>query len=132
MANKNKNQKEVNEKSKKLKSKDIESLVVEISNKGKTSAEVGSILREQYGIKDIKKETGKSVSQIRAENGVKTELPEDLSALIKRASKIKEHLSTHKKDLEAKYGLQLIESRARRLAKYYKRTGKIPTNWRYK
>jgi small subunit ribosomal protein S15 len=33
--------------------------------------------------------------------------------------------------MSSKRGMQLIESKIRRLAKYYKREGKLPEDWAY-
>ena len=41
------------------------------------------------------------------------------------------HLLENKKDMPAKRGLQLTESKILRLVKYYKKTGRIDSNWNY-
>ncbi|MEM5833437.1 MAG: 30S ribosomal protein S15, partial [Candidatus Aenigmatarchaeota archaeon] len=48
-----------------------------------------------------------------------------------RAVRLREHLSIHKKDKSSQRGLILIESKIRRLEKYYKRVGKLPKDWKY-
>ena len=65
------------------------------------------------------------------QKNVKPALPEDLASLIKRAASLQVHLKDHKKDLSNKRGLQLIESRIRRLSKYYKEEGVLPSDWDY-
>ena len=40
-------------------------------------------------------------------------------------------MEKNKKDYVAKRGLQLTESKIKRLTKYYKRVGKLPENWKY-
>ncbi|HIQ50834.1 MAG TPA: 30S ribosomal protein S15, partial [Nautiliaceae bacterium] len=40
-------------------------------------------------------------------------------------------LENHPKDLHSKRGLQLIESKIKRLVKYYKRKKVLPENWKY-
>ena len=34
-------------------------------------------------------------------------------------------------DAKAKHGLELLESKIRRLGKYYARKGKLPKDWKY-
>jgi len=50
---------------------------------------------------------------------------------LKRAIQTKKHLEKNKKDIHSKRGLQLIEAKIRRLAKYYKREGVLPKKWSY-
>ncbi|RLG72951.1 MAG: 30S ribosomal protein S15 [Methanobacteriota archaeon] len=109
----------------------VESLVLQLADKGYSQALIGTILRDQYGIPKTKLLTGKKIGKILEEAGKASKLPEDLLNLIKRAVNLREHLKVHKKDLHSKYGLQLIESKIRRLAKYYKRKGRLPPDWKY-
>ncbi len=113
------------------KGKEAEKLAVKLSKEGKSPAKIGIILRDTYGIGDIKEETGKKLTKILEENDIKPELPIDLQDLIDRASTIRTHLEENPKDKEAKYGLQNIESNLRKLAKYYIKKGRIPGDWRY-
>jgi small subunit ribosomal protein S15 len=114
-----------------MQKKEAEDLIVQLGRSGKTQAQIGLILRDQYGVPDIQLLTGKSVSRILAEAGIAPQIPEDLAALIERARNVSQHLQEHKKDYSNKRGLQLIESKIRRLAKYYIREGKLPENWTY-
>jgi small subunit ribosomal protein S15 len=41
------------------------------------------------------------------------------------------HLEKNKKDESAKHGLLITESKIKKLVKYYKRTKKIPMDWKY-
>ena len=41
------------------------------------------------------------------------------------------HLEKNKKDMVAKRGIQLTSSKIHRLAKYYKRKGILPQDWKY-
>jgi small subunit ribosomal protein S15 len=110
---------------------EIETLVVKLAKKGESPSKIGIILRDQYGIPLTKQITKKSVTKILEEKGIKQELPEDLMNLIKRAVNLDKHLTSNPKDKSSKRGMQLIESKIRRLAKYYKREGKIPEDWKY-
>lgn len=110
---------------------DIEETVLRLHQEGLTSAGIGLRLRDAYGVPNIRLATGQSVTQILAAKNVKPSLPEDLASLIKRAASLQVHLQDHKKDLSNKRGLQLIESRIRRLSKYYKEEGILPADWDY-
>ncbi|RLE80080.1 MAG: 30S ribosomal protein S15 [Thermoprotei archaeon] len=111
---------------------EVENLVVELARKGYGPSMIGIILRDQYGIPLVKLITGKRITQILKEKGLAPTLPEDLSNLIKRAMRIRRHLEEHPKDYHSKRGLQLVESKIYRLAKYYRRVGILPKDWEYK
>ena len=110
---------------------EIEKLIIKFGEKGLQSADIGRMLRDTYGIPDVKRLVGKKISQILKESNNYTELPEDLFNLLKKAVKIKKHMESNKKDLHSKRGLKLTESKIRRLAKYYKAKGHIEQKWTY-
>jgi small subunit ribosomal protein S15 len=111
--------------------KEIEDLVEKLGSEGKGSAMVGLILRDQYAIPSVRLCTGKTIGQIFKERKLVTRLPEDMQNLMKRAVSLNEHVKLNPKDLHNKRGLALIESRIRRLVKYYGREGMIPDGWKY-
>lgn len=113
------------------KPKEIELLIGKLAKEGKDSAQIGLILRDSYGIPNVKLLTGKRIQQLLAEKKLLPELPEDLLSLIKRAIALRKHLESNKQDMSALRGLQLTESKVKRLAKYYKETGKIEPTWKY-
>ena len=115
----------------KYKKKDVVNLVIQLAKKGKSSAEIGTILRDQYGIPDVKTVVGKSISQIMKENNLYPEFPEDLMNLFKKAVNLYDHLQKHKKDKTSKKGFENLESKIRRLIKYYKRKKVIPQDFKY-
>ena len=114
-----------------LNPREVESRVIELGKKGKTPAEIGMILRDQYAVPDIKLATGKKISKILESNNIKSEVPDDLKNLISTALSLRRHLDDNKKDLHNKRSLQLTESKIRRLAEYYISKGKLPENWKY-
>lgn len=63
--------------------------------------------------------------------GLAPEIPEDLYHLIKKAVTMRKHLDSNRKDKDGKFHLILVESRIHRLARYYKKTRKLPPTWRY-
>lgn len=110
---------------------EIEQLVVKISKTGKTSAQIGTILRDSYGIPDVHKLAGKKVAQILKQHKIEQKIPEDLIFLIKKEISIIKHLENNKKDMPSRRGLLLTGSKIKRLTKYYKRKGVLPTDWVY-
>ncbi len=110
---------------------EVKDLVVKLAGEGKTMAMVGLILRDQHAVPNVRLATGKSMKEILDEKGVKSDLPEDISSLMRRAVEISKHVSANPKDLHNKRGMQLVESKIRRLTKYYKREGIIPETWNY-
>jgi len=110
---------------------EVEKLVMRLGERGLKPAHIGIIARDQYGIPDVKLAANKSITKILEENNMLGQLPADIENLIKRAQNIKKHFNENKQDMDAKRGLQLTEEKIRRLAKYYKRTGKLPADWKY-
>jgi len=110
---------------------EIEALVVDLAKQRKTFAMIGTILRDQYGIPDVKVMTGKNISKIVEEAGIKTELPDDMMTLMRKAVNLQDHLKTHKPDKHALKGMENLTSKIRRLGKYYIREGKMPKGWKY-
>ncbi len=114
-----------------LRPREIEAKVAELGKQGKQAAVIGLTLRDSYGVPSIHEATGKKVSEILREAGLAGKLPQDLQNLIRRSISLQEHLAQNKKDLHNLRGLELMESRIRALAKYYKRSGAIPEDWNY-
>jgi len=113
------------------KPKEIEMIILKMSKEGKTMAHIGLDLRDVYGIPDVKRFLGKSISHFLKEKGMTKALPEDMANLIRQALVIRKHMERNNKDMPALRGLQLCESKVKRLAKYYKRTKKLPLDWKY-
>lgn len=109
----------------------VEQLVVKLSKAGKSAAEIGLILRDTYGIPDVKGITKKRIGDILKENNLTPNLPYDLKALIMKDISIMKHLETNKHDMSAQRGLILTESKIKRLAGYYKNKKILPQNWVY-
>lgn len=109
----------------------IEELVVKLARDGCSTSKIGIILRDQYSVPSVKEAVGKSMVQILEAHGIKHELPEDLMNLIKKAVALRRHLARNRRDPTSKHGLEIIEARIQRLAKYYARTDVLPAGWRY-
>ncbi|MEM3126676.1 MAG: 30S ribosomal protein S15 [Candidatus Woesearchaeota archaeon] len=113
------------------KSTELEMIISKMAKEGKSLSDIGMILRDTYGVPDVRKVTGKRLAEILREKKLLREMPEDIISLFRRAVAIRKHLQENKKDGTALKGLQLTEAKIGRLAKYYKRTGKIPVDWKY-
>ena len=110
---------------------EVENLVVKLARKGYSASMIGVVLRDSYGVPLVKIVTGKPISQILKDNEIEAPLPEELSNLVKKALTIRKHLESNHKDLEAKKGLNRIESKISRLIKYYKKKKKLPVDFKY-
>jgi len=110
---------------------EIEDIIVKLAREGHGPSMIGIILRDQYGVPLTKLICNKSITQILEERGLKSQLPEDLTNLIKRAIKLRRHLEENRKDLSSRRGLQLIESKIHRLSKYYRNKNVLPKDWKY-
>lgn len=113
-------------------SAEIVKIVVELRKTGMSSAEIGLVLRDKHGVPSVKLATGKRIEEVLADNGLASEIPEDLRNLISKALGMRKHLSENKKDVHNKRQLQLTEAKVRRLGKYYVKNGKMPEGWTYK
>ncbi|MEK6861018.1 MAG: 30S ribosomal protein S15 [Nanoarchaeota archaeon] len=109
----------------------VEQLVVKLAKTGKTAAEIGLILRDSYGIPDVKAITKKRIIQILKDNKLTPNIPYDLKALIRKDIAIMKHLEANKHDMPAHRGLILTESKIHRLIKYYKDKRILPESWAY-
>jgi small subunit ribosomal protein S15 len=115
----------------KYKPKEVELLIVKYAKEGKKPSQIGLYLRDEYGIPDASLITKKSITLILKEKNMLEEIPEDIMALIRKAVLIKKHLEENKNDMPAKRGLQLTDSKIRRLVKHYKKSGRLPQDWKY-
>jgi small subunit ribosomal protein S15 len=112
-------------------SEEVVEQAVALAKGGQSAAQVGLVLRDQHAVPSSRAVTGKRLSVLLRENGVHPEIPDDLQALLKRVVHLQRHLTTHPKDLSNRRGLALMESRIRRLARYYRQRRRLPENWRY-
>ncbi len=114
-----------------LSKEEIENHITKMGKDGVTSARIGLLLRDQHAVPDVKLATGRTVLDILKENNLQPKLPDDLVALMRTAISLQAHLMENKKDLANKRNLQLVESKIRRIVKYYKREGAVPADWQY-
>ena len=110
---------------------EVEILIVKLAKEEKNASEIGIILRDTYGIPDVRTLCKKKISQILIEKKTAPELPDDLTALIRKSVAIRKHSETNNKDETAKRGLTLTESKIKLLTKYYKKSGKLASEWKF-
>ncbi len=109
----------------------IKEIVRNLYQKGTPPAQIGLILRDEYGVPSFKAQTGKKVVEYLVEEKLYKTFPEDLLNLFRKAVRMHEHLKSNKKDISNRVKLTHVESKIKRLLRYYKRTGKVPENWNY-
>merc|ERR1712169_73374 len=115
----------------KINAKVVTDKVVRLARKGNTPSVIGAILRDGEGIPDVRSITSKKITRILKAKGLAPALPEDLYYLIKKAVGMRKHLEKNPKDVDQKFHLVLTESRIYRLARYYKKAGKLSPTWKY-
>ena len=113
------------------KPKEVELIIAKLAKEGKSSSLIGMILRDTYGIPDAELLLGKKITEVLVEKKAAPAIPEDVMALIKKNILILKHMEKNHKDMPAKRGMQLTESKIRRLVKYYKRTERLAQDWTY-
>ncbi len=112
-------------------SHEVEELVLKLFKQGNNPTTIGLLLRDQYGVPLVKNITGKTICGIISESGQKIEYPDDLISLIRKAVRMMGHLKANKSDRHNTTKLLHIESKVKRLVKYYRRTGRLPPAWTY-
>merc|ERR1712037_543664 len=109
----------------------LESKIFKLAKKGLTPSQIGVILRDSHGVAQVRHVTGNKILRILKSKGLAPDLPEDIYYLIKKAVSTRKHLERNRKDKDSKFRLILVESRIRRLARYYKTKGVLAPNWKY-
>jgi len=106
-------------------------MVIKLAKEGNSTSRIGTILRDRHAIPLVKPITGKTITKILKEAQLAPSMPEDLGNLIGKAKSISVHYEKNKTDLNNKRSLQIIEAKIHKLSRYYKREGKLPSNWKY-
>lgn len=112
---------------------EIEDIIVKLAKSGMGSAKIGLVLRDQYGIPSARMFTQKRIAKVLKEKSLyPKDLPEDMFNLVRRAVNLHNHLQKNKHDYTSLRGYEITESKIRRLAKYYKKKGVLPLNWKWR
>lgn len=110
---------------------EIEKTILQLAAQGKSTSEIGMVMRDRYGVPDISLVTGKKVLATLKENNAAPKVPEDIYNLIVNVLELKKHLDRNPKDVHNKRALNNMVSKIRRLEKYYRREGVLPADWKY-
>ena len=110
---------------------DLTEQIVKMAKRGQSPSQIGVVLRDQYGIPQVKGVTGSKILRILKVQGVAPQLPEDLYHMIKKAVNIRKHVEKFRADKDGKFRLILVESRIHRLARYYRKAKALPPTFRY-
>jgi len=110
---------------------EIEKTMLQLAAQGKSTSEIGMVMRDRYGVPDISLVTGKKVLATLKENNAVSKVPEDIYNLIVKVLELKKHLDRNPKDVHNKRSLNNMVSKIRRLEKYYRREGVLPKDWKY-
>ena len=109
---------------------EIKSAIIALAKKNQPAARIGATVRDLYGVGNVRDVLGCDLVEFLKKNNCAPAIPSDLECLVTRANAIRKHLSTYKKDNDAKYRLILINSRLHRLVRYYKEKSVLPGNWK--
>ena len=112
--------------------KEVTELILSLSAEGHSTASIGTILRDQHAVPDVRLVLGKRIGQVLAENDISPKYPEDMMSLMRRALRLIDHLESNRKDRHNARQLELTESKIRRLATYYMNEGQLDSGWAYK
>ena len=88
--------------------KAVKELIIDLGKAGHSSAMIGTILRDQHAIPNVRLVLGKRIASVLAENSIGGTYPEDMMNLMQRAVGIINHLgSGNHKDLHNTRGLEI-------------------------
>ncbi len=110
---------------------EIENTIQQLATQGRSSSEIGMVLRDRFGVPDVTLVTGKKIGAILKEKNIARSVPEDIYNLIVKVLELKKHLDRNPKDVHNRRSLNNMESKIRRLEKYYHREGVLPDDWKY-
>jgi len=110
---------------------EIKEIIIKMAREGVPPARIGIMLRDQYGIPNIRAILGMPLTAFLRKEKVAPEDPEDLLNLIKKAVRLSTHLKESKKDVHNSVKLSHVESKINRLVKYYSKKGMLPEGWKY-
>ena len=110
---------------------EITAQIGKLTKEGLSPSQIGTRMRDDFGIPGVKTFLGKSIKQTIVEDKTKRPLPEDLSNLVQRAARLKAHLENAHADRKNVRSLELLEAKIHRLSNYYKVKNELPLNWKY-
>lgn len=110
---------------------EIIAAITKMAKEGVPPAKIGIILRDEYGVPDARQLLGVRLTTFLKKNNLTGNYPADFLNLIKKAVKMNKHLKNAKKDVHNKTKYLHVVSKINRLAKYLKKEGVLPPDWKY-
>lgn len=101
----------------------VTEIIIDLSKKGKTGAEIGKILRDVHGVGHITNIADCTMLEFLKKNNIAPQIPDDVRAIEKKCLSIYNHIKKEWNDKTARYRLKHKESRLHRLVRYYKTKG---------
>ena len=90
--------------------KAVTELILDLGKAGKSSADIGTILRDQHAVPDVRLVLGKRIGAVLAENDIGGTYPEDMMNLMRQAVGIINHVASgNHKDLHNQRSLEITE-----------------------
>lgn len=111
---------------------ELEKHILKLHDSGLPPTKIGLALRDQYGVPNVKLILGENLTHFLKEKTEVGEIPEDLVNLMKKALLVRKHLRDNPKDVHNKRALHLIESKIRRIERYYTKKKILPEDWHYR
>lgn len=76
--------------------------IFKLARRGLSPSQIGVILRDSYGVPQVRFITGNKILRILKSNGLNPSIPEDLYHLIKKAVSVRKHLERNRADKDSK------------------------------
>ncbi len=111
--------------------KEVEKIIFDYAKQGMSPAMIGEKLKKEHNVPYIKHHMGVRLGKILKDGGHAGSIPPDLMDLMKKAVNLDSHIQRNRQDLHNAMRLRRIESKIRRLAKYYTGRKALPADWRY-
>jgi ribosomal protein S15P/S13E len=106
-------------------------LIVYFAKNDIRPSQIGALLRDRHNSGRVQGVPGNIVFRVLKATNVAPGIPEALKALIKKATKVRQHPERFGHEIDAQDRLLLIESRIHHLTGCCKVQPIIPPNWKY-
>jgi small subunit ribosomal protein S15 len=110
---------------------EIEKEIVAYAKQGMKGAMIGQKLKDEKKAGYLKPLLGKRLNVLLEEKGFKSDIPADLLDLMRKAVNLRKHLTANHRDVHNTTRLHRVESKIWRLGKYYRKSGRLPVDWKY-
>jgi len=90
---------------------EVEEIILKLFKEGNNPSRIGLLLRDQYGVPDVRPIMGMKLTHVLEKNNVGLKLPEDLQNIINKSVALRSHLDKHKKDTHNRRSMNLWSRR---------------------